>query len=69
MSPQSLEGVLAHNTMGDIRGIRKLTGVTQYLGVQYAVLGDRFARGELLKSYPSDHERVQNGTFDATRIG
>lgn len=59
--------ILKHPSIGPIRGIRKLPGVTQYLGVQYGLLQDRFSRGELLESYPSDHSRVRDGVFDATR--
>ncbi|KAK4207424.1 putative carboxylesterase [Rhypophila decipiens] len=63
------EPVLAHPTIGTIRGIKRLPNVIQYLGVQYAALQDRFSRGRLLESYPSDHARIQDGAHDATRIG
>lgn len=60
--------ILQHPTIGPIRGVVKKVGVTQFLGVQYATLKDRFSRAELLKSYPSDHPRVQYGIFDATTL-
>jgi carboxylesterase type B len=60
-----------HPTIGTIRGISNGPGVTQFLGVQYATLQDRFSRAELLKTYPGQahHTRVQDGILDATRIG
>ncbi len=61
--------VLRHQSIGPIRGVNRLDGVTQFLGVQYATLSGRFARAELLKSYPPEHSRVQEGIFDATSIG
>ncbi len=60
---------MQHSTIGPIRGVIKVPGITQFLGVQYATLRDRFAQGELLESYPSDHVRIQGGVFDATAIG
>ncbi|KAK4199004.1 putative carboxylesterase [Triangularia verruculosa] len=60
--------ILQHPTVGPIRGVKKVDGVTQFLGVQYATLKDRFSRAELLKSYPSDHPRLRYGVFDATTI-
>lgn len=61
--------VLRHQSIGPIRGVNKLEGVTQFFGVQYATLAERFARAELLKSYPPEHTRVTDGIFDATSIG
>ena len=61
--------VLQHPALGPIRGINKVSGVTQYLGVQYASLADRFSRGELLNSYSPGFSRVHDGVFDATSIG
>ncbi|KAK4171979.1 putative carboxylesterase [Triangularia setosa] len=66
MSGQST--ILQHPTVGPIRGAKKVDGVTQFLGVQYATLKDRFSRARLLKSFPSDHSRVRYGVFDATKI-
>ncbi|KAK4683063.1 hypothetical protein QC764_121820 [Podospora pseudoanserina] len=60
--------ILQHPTIGPICGVVRKVGVTQFLGVQYATLKDRFSRAELLKSYPSDHPRVQYGIFDATTL-
>lgn len=58
-----------HKTIGPIKGVRRLPGVMQYLGIQYATLKDRFSRGELLESCHSDHPRKQEGVLDATRLG
>ena len=60
--------VKEHPSIGPIRGIGKVPGVTQFLGVQYATLKDRFSRAELINSYPTKHSRVQNGILDATKI-
>lgn len=61
--------VLQHPTIGPIRGINKVAGVTQLLGVQYATLVDRFAPGVLLEAYAPEHARSPNGVLDATTIG
>lgn len=68
MSEESRE-IIQHATTGPIKGLRKLPGVIQYLGVQYATLKDRFARGELLQSYPPTHPNMQAGVLDATKLG
>lgn len=68
MSEESHE-ITQHATIGPIKGLRKGSGVVQYLGVQYATLKDRFARGELLELYSRSHPRKQGGVLDATRIG
>ncbi|KAH6974610.1 Alpha/Beta hydrolase protein [Ilyonectria sp. MPI-CAGE-AT-0026] len=44
---------ISHPTIGRVRGISRYPGVVQFLGVQYATLMDRFARGELCQQYPS----------------
>ncbi|BEJ06734.1 hypothetical protein CcaverHIS641_0400030 [Cutaneotrichosporon cavernicola] len=64
-----VESVLQHPTIGNIKGVIKVPGVTQLLGVQYATLADRFAPGVLLESYPADHARVRDGVLDATTVG
>ncbi|KAK1777632.1 Alpha/Beta hydrolase protein [Copromyces sp. CBS 386.78] len=66
MASSQQPSILSHPTIGPIRGIRRVDGLAQFLGVQYAVLRDRFARGELLKAYASDHPRIREGVFDAT---
>lgn len=43
--------VLNHPNIGTIRGIRKTDRISQYLGVRYAMLKDRFSQGEIQKSY------------------
>lgn len=44
--------ILNHSTIGPIRGISRIPNVTQFLGVQYAKLRDRFSRGQLIENYP-----------------
>ena len=53
-----------HPTIGPLKGIKRFPKVTQFLGVQYATLKDRFARGELLVQYPSAWD-----ILDATKFG
>ncbi|KAK4447163.1 Alpha/Beta hydrolase protein [Podospora aff. communis PSN243] len=65
----SQSSLFEHRTIGPIRGISKIPGVTQFLGVQYATLRDRFSRGELLKAYPATHPQVKDGVLDATKLG
>jgi hypothetical protein len=52
-----------HATIGCIRGLKRSEQVTQYLGVQYATLKDRFALAELVEVYH------QGGVLDATTFG
>ncbi|KAJ5779251.1 Alpha/Beta hydrolase protein [Penicillium paradoxum] len=52
-----------HSTIARIQGINKVPGVTQYLGIQYATLKDRFSRGELIQSYAQDR------ILDARKLG
>lgn len=68
MSEESYE-VTQHATIGPIKGLRKLPGVIQYLGIQYATLKDRFSRGELLLSYSLNHPNKEYGVLDATKLG
>ncbi|EWZ84230.1 hypothetical protein FOCG_11821 [Fusarium oxysporum f. sp. radicis-lycopersici 26381] len=56
--------ILEHPSIGCIQGISKLQEVTQYLGIQYATLKDRFSRGEL-KQYSS----AAGSILDATTYG
>jgi hypothetical protein len=68
-SPEILSyEVTHHQTIGPIRGVKRTSGVIQYLGVQYATLKDRFARGKLLEAY-SDYANKQDGILDATTLG
>lgn len=53
-----------HPTIGPLKGIKLSSKVIQFLGIQYATLKDRFARGELLVQYPSAW-----GILDATKFG
>lgn len=50
-------------TIGQVQGLTKVPGITQYLGIQYATLKDRFSRGELVDSYAQDR------ILDATNLG
>jgi len=53
--------VLDHPQIGPIRGISPGGGVSQYLGIQYATLVNRFCRGQSLESYTTP--------VDATKLG
>ena len=52
-----------HTTIGSIQGLKRSEQVTQYLGVQYATLKDRFTRAELIDTY------IQSEVLDATTFG
>lgn len=54
--------VFNHPKLGTIRGITKTNRISQYLGVRYALLKDRFSRGEIQKSYSGP-------VLDATNYG
>jgi hypothetical protein len=56
--------ILEHSSVGCIQGISKIQEVTQYLGIQYATLKDRFSRGKL-KQYSS----AAGSILDATTYG
>lgn len=64
-----LEHTLDHPGLGRIRGIEKPALVTQFLGVQYAILGDRFSRGKLLETLPVNQVRCSGDDYDATKSG
>ena len=55
---------ISHPTIGPIQGIRRCPNVNQFLGIQYATLKNRFARGSL-PEYPLS----SSGTVDATKFG
>ncbi len=61
--------ILQHPSMGAIRGARKNSAAVQYLGIPYASLKDRFARGVMLSRVPVNHPRWSGTVFDATRNG
>ncbi|BCS25481.1 uncharacterized protein APUU_50192S [Aspergillus puulaauensis] len=44
--------IIQHPTIGPIRGTKRQSGVVQFLGIQYATLKDRFARGVLREYNP-----------------
>ncbi|KAJ5520859.1 hypothetical protein N7463_001312 [Penicillium fimorum] len=56
--------IIHHPIIGPIRGTKNSLGVVQFLGVQYATLEDRFARGVLKEYYPKEGD-----TLDATQLG
>lgn len=60
----STHETINHPTIGLVRGIQRLSKVSQFLGIQYATLRDRFSRGELLQEYPSSADAL-----DATKLG
>lgn len=55
--------VLEHPSVGRIQGIQsdKHPHVEQYLGIQYAKLANRFARGTLLETYSGPIQATQTG--------
>jgi carboxylesterase type B len=64
MGTQNETPLLEHPTIGRIRGINRIQDVTQFLGVQYATLRDRFSRGELIEQY-----NKSDAPLDATTHG
>jgi len=61
--------VLRHSTIGDIRCLRLNDKVTQFRGVLYATLRDRFSRGELVEHYPTSAANGEKAVLDATSHG
>lgn len=59
MSEQPI--ALQHSTIGTINGIRRARGVDQFLGIQYAKLADRFARGTLIETYEAAVDGTAQG--------
>lgn len=55
--------ILEHPSIGQIHGIQpgKVAHVEQYLGIQYAKLANRFARGVLVETYPAPVQAKQTG--------
>jgi carboxylesterase type B len=60
MAPETL--TLQHPSIGSIKGIRRSSQVEQYLGIQYATLTDRFARGQLIETYASPLDATSHGS-------
>ncbi|KAF2099803.1 alpha/beta-hydrolase [Rhizodiscina lignyota] len=56
-----------HASIGTIRGIVRSPSVSQFLGIQYATLKNRFARAQLIESYENyaDNDKA----LDATKYG
>lgn len=59
MAEQSV--TLEHGVIGTINGIRRAEGVDQFLGIQYANLADRFARGTLVETYTTPVDGTAQG--------
>ncbi|KAH6698495.1 Alpha/Beta hydrolase protein [Leptodontidium sp. MPI-SDFR-AT-0119] len=55
---------ITHPKLGQIRGVRAVDGVDQYLGLQYGTLKDRFARSELCMPQQTSSEVI-----NATKYG
>lgn len=53
-----------HPTIGPIKGIQRFANITQFLGIQYGTLKDRYAQGELLEQY-----QPGPSALDATKLG
>lgn len=56
---------IEHPSLGQIHGTKppRLANVDQYLGIQYATLANRFARGTLVET------RTSSSPLTATKIG
>ena len=59
MAPDT--AALNHPTIGSIKGTQHSPNVEQYLGIKYATLTDRFARGQPVESYPSSVDATSQG--------
>lgn len=59
----STQPALQHPSLGTVRGIRpeRHPDVDQYLGIQYATLANRFARGALVEKPTSPIEATKRG--------
>lgn len=55
---------ILHPEIGRIRGLQRSNDIIQFLGIQYATLENRFARG-VLRDYAESPEEV----LDATNVG
>lgn len=55
--------ILEHPVVGQIHGVqpKAQAHVEQYLGIQYATLENRFARGKLVESYKSPIQATKSG--------
>ena len=60
MAPQPAS--LQHPAIGSIKGKLFSPTVEEYLGIKYATLSDRFARGKLVESYPSPLDATSHGS-------
>lgn len=66
---QTSDHIIQHPRLGLIRGLRYSDSVMSFLGIQYATLGDRFSRAQLVQPSPLMGEAVYNGVLDATKHG
>lgn len=55
---------IVHPHIGRVRGLQRSNDLVQFLGIQYATLKDRFARGVLC-----DYADAPDALLDATKIG
>lgn len=55
--------ILEHPVVGQIHGVqpKQQAHVEQYLGIQYATLENRFARGKLVEAYKSPIQATKSG--------
>lgn len=55
--------ILEHPSVGQIHGVQPQgqAHVEQYLGIQYATLENRFARGKLVETYKSPIHATKTG--------
>jgi carboxylesterase type B len=55
--------ILEHPSVGQIHGVQPQgqAHVEQYLGIQYATLENRFARGKLVETYKSPIQATRPG--------
>lgn len=55
--------ILEHPVVGQIHGVqpKAQAHVEQYLGIQYATLENRFARGKLVETYKSPIQATKTG--------
>ncbi|KAB5533474.1 Alpha/Beta hydrolase protein [Coniochaeta sp. 2T2.1] len=59
MAPEAV--TLQHPAIGSIKGKLFSPTVEEYLGIRYATLSDRFARGKLAETYPSSVDATSHG--------
>lgn len=55
--------ILEHPSVGQVHGVQPKgqAHVEQYLGIQYATLENRFARGKLVETYTAPIQATETG--------